>query len=93
MTGNARKSWEEMKVNSDDRVDYNEMMDLYRRFPKLFQPAFQLQDQMMICVMGRPWWDAKVIHYSLCFVFARVETRVKVPHRIENHLNTSQWMK
>jgi hypothetical protein len=58
--GNVKDSWNRLTFADDNMVDYSELSEIHSRFPKLFQPAFMLQNQMMIHFMGEIWWSNKV---------------------------------
>jgi hypothetical protein len=57
--GQAKISWNRLHVPEDDRYDFQQLLNVHRRFPKLFQPAFTLQDTMMKKIMGESWWQKK----------------------------------
>ena len=44
----------------DDRVDYKELVEMHNAFPRLFEPAFMIQERFMIHFCGRSWWRKKV---------------------------------
>jgi hypothetical protein len=62
--GNVKDSWNRLTFADDNLVDYHELSEIVNRFPKLFQPAFMLQFQMMVHFMGEGWWKTKVRSWS-----------------------------
>jgi hypothetical protein len=55
VTGNVKGSW--MKLTfKNDQLDFKEFMKIHNAFPRLFGPAFRLQQLMMIHTMGEVWW-------------------------------------
>jgi Ca2+-binding EF-hand superfamily protein len=57
--GTIKKGWLGVTFDADGNVDFKQMMLIYKQFPRLFQPAFRLQQQMMIRFMGTTWWERK----------------------------------
>lgn len=57
--GNVKLSWKKLKFREDDKVDIDDLTNMHREFPKLFAPAFALQNQLMIHYMGEFWWISK----------------------------------
>lgn len=43
----------------DGNLSFETFKKIYREFPFLFFPAFQLQNNMMHVVFGQKWWDRK----------------------------------
>jgi Ca2+-binding EF-hand superfamily protein len=43
----------------DGNLSFETFKKIYREFPFLLFPAFQLQDNMMHVVFGQKWWDKK----------------------------------
>jgi hypothetical protein len=60
LTGNARMSIQHMDFPDNDKVDFETLLSMYRMYPKLFQPAFALQDALMVHFLGLNWWTMKV---------------------------------
>lgn len=58
--GNVKVSWMKLTFSSDKKVEYHEFLEINGRFPNLFKPAFQLQQQMISNFMGESWWEKKV---------------------------------
>jgi len=56
--GNVKISWTKLTFDGD-KIDFAEFSKISNAFPRLFEPAFQLQYQMMRKIMGTRWWDAK----------------------------------
>lgn len=74
--GNARESWNRIEFDGDDRVEFKELHDIHRKFPRVFEPAFMLQNNMMTSILGLGWWASKVcacilflFHLLLCLYF------------------------
>lgn len=57
--GNIKVSWQNMKFSEDDRVEFEELLTFHQQFPRLFQPAFKLQLNMMLYIKGNRWWSLK----------------------------------
>ncbi len=57
--GTVKKSWRELTFSADNKVDFNDLIDINRKFPLIFSPAFNLQMTMMRHFMGESWWIAK----------------------------------
>jgi hypothetical protein len=57
--GNPRESWNRLTFKKDLKISLEELKEIHERFPKLFQPVFQLQYQMMCRFMGETWWSWK----------------------------------
>ncbi len=55
--GSLLKSFTTFDCNSDGLIDFDEFCELNRRFPMMFYPAFQLQDNLQKLV-GRGRWTA-----------------------------------
>jgi hypothetical protein len=60
LEGNAKISIAKMEFPTNDKIDFETLLHMYRTFPKLFQPAFALQDALMVHFMGLNWWTMKV---------------------------------
>jgi hypothetical protein len=58
VTGTVKASW--MKLSfAGQEFEFEEFKRIHNAFPRLFQPAFSLQQSMMIGFMGERWWNAK----------------------------------
>lgn len=58
VTGTVKSSW--MKLTFDeDQIDFKQFTKIHVNFPRLFEPAFRLQQQMMVKTMGELWWTLK----------------------------------
>lgn len=57
--GTVKKSWRELTFSADNKVDFNDLVDINRKFPLIFSPAFNLQMTMMRHFMGESWWTTK----------------------------------
>jgi hypothetical protein len=56
--GNVKLSW--MKLTfAGTEIDFNEFSKISNAFPRLFEPAFRLQQQMIFCIQGETWWTNK----------------------------------
>lgn len=56
--GNVKLSWLKLTFGGD-QIDFAEFSKISNAFPRLFEPAFRLQQQMMTCFMGEWWWACK----------------------------------
>ncbi len=56
--GNVKLSWMKLTFGGD-QIDFNEFSRISNAFPRLFEPAFRLQQQMMNFYMGDAWWARK----------------------------------
>lgn len=54
--GNPKIGWRKLRTPADDKIDYDQLEDIHRKFPKIFGPAFILQNNMMIFFGGESWW-------------------------------------
>lgn len=43
----------------DGELSFESFVRIHREFPFLLHPAFELQEYMMDCVLGRRWWNKK----------------------------------
>ncbi len=58
VTGTVKASW--MKLTfEEDQIDFKQFSKIHTNFPRLFEPAFRLQQQMMVKTMGELWWTLK----------------------------------
>jgi len=57
-TGNIKTSWNKLEKETS-KMDYEELKRLQGMFPKVFAPAFRLQQQLMRGYMGELWWELK----------------------------------
>jgi hypothetical protein len=58
VTGTVKASW--MKLSfAGQEFEFEEFKRIHNAFPRLFQPAFSLQQSMMAGFMGERWWGAK----------------------------------
>lgn len=58
VSGTVKASW--MKLTfEEDQIDFKEFSKIHNNFPRLFEPAFRLQQQMMVKTMGELWWTLK----------------------------------
>lgn len=56
--GNVKASWMLLEFKAD-QLDFEEFSRIHNAFPRLFEPAFRLQQLMMIHTMGEMWWTLK----------------------------------
>lgn len=54
--GNFARALDEFDVNEDGLIDYNEFVELDRRYPLVLFPAFRLQDMMQKKTLGEAAW-------------------------------------
>ena len=59
VTGNAKGSWMKLEFNTDMKVDYEEFEAMNHQFPWLFLPAYRLQNNMILNIMGEYWWSSR----------------------------------
>lgn len=57
--GNIKISWQNMDFAEDERIDWDEIVRFHKEFPRLFQPAFNLNINMRRYVMGERYWERK----------------------------------
>lgn len=57
--GNAKGSWLKLEFNTDMKVDFEEFVRMNEAFPWIFNPAYRLQNNMMLHVMGEWWWSVR----------------------------------
>lgn len=58
VTGTVKASWLKLQFKGES-LDFNELQKIHDAFPRLFQPAFLLQQNMMIHTLGELWWTRK----------------------------------
>lgn len=58
VTGTVRASWVQLTFASSE-FEFDEFRRIHNAYPRLFEPAFRLQQSMMIGFMGEWWWNAK----------------------------------
>ncbi|RYG68414.1 hypothetical protein EON64_05215 [archaeon] len=56
--GTVKASWMHLTFKTD-QVDFSEFVKIHTAFPRLFEPAFRLQQLMMMHTMGEMWWTLK----------------------------------
>lgn len=54
--GNFKNTLENFDVNEDGLIDYNEFIELERRYPLILFPAFRLQDSLQSFSLGASQW-------------------------------------
>lgn len=58
VTGTVKASWMRLTFEDDD-IDFKAFTKIHTNFPRLFEPAFRLQQQMMVKTLGEFWWTMK----------------------------------
>ena len=58
VAGNVKTSWMNLTF-TDTQFEFTEFEKIHNKFPRLFEPAFQLQFQMKFHFKGESWWDSK----------------------------------
>lgn len=58
ITGAAKASWQKIKFETED-ITFEQFAKIHNAFPRIFEPAFQLQHHMIAHTMGSLWWDHK----------------------------------
>jgi hypothetical protein len=61
---NFKAALEQFDVNQDGLIDYEEFLEIDRRFPMILFPAFRLQDFMQKNTLGEYSWLAIVEEYQ-----------------------------
>lgn len=56
--GTVKASWMQLQFESD-KIDYELLCKIHNEHPRLFEPAFRLQQLMMINTLGEVWWTLK----------------------------------
>eukprot|EP01039_Chlorochromonas_danica_P010615 gene10615-11763_t len=56
--GAVKGSWMRLTFQ-DDQINFEDFVKIHTAFPRLFEPAFRLQQLMMIHTMGEVWWTLK----------------------------------
>jgi hypothetical protein len=62
--GNFAEAVAQFDSNDDGLIDFNEFIELDRRYPLVFFPAFRLQDRMQRVTLGESAW-LKIHEYIL----------------------------
>lgn len=60
--GSQKKAWLNLEIAYDNRVEFREFEMYHKKFPQLFEPAFQLQIKLIRTFMGERWWKNKKLH-------------------------------
>jgi hypothetical protein len=58
VSGTVKASWVKLEFKGD-QLEFNELRKIHDAFPRLFEPAFRLQQNMMIHTLGEVWWTLK----------------------------------
>lgn len=58
VTGTVRASWVQLTFAGEE-FEFEEFKRIHNAYPRLFEPAFRLHQNMMIGFMGEWWWNAK----------------------------------
>jgi len=56
---NVRTAFQSIKFQKDGKFDFPEFQKLNKDFPTVLYPAFRLQQNMMLNIMGESWWKRK----------------------------------
>lgn len=56
--GTVRASWVQLTFAGEE-FEFEEFKRIHNAYPRLFEPAFRLHQNMMIGFMGEWWWNAK----------------------------------
>eukprot|EP00598_Pedospumella_elongata_P007760 CAMPEP_0184985514 /NCGR_PEP_ID=MMETSP1098-20130426/14154_1 /TAXON_ID=89044 /ORGANISM="Spumella elongata, Strain CCAP 955/1" /LENGTH=409 /DNA_ID=CAMNT_0027509603 /DNA_START=91 /DNA_END=1320 /DNA_ORIENTATION=+ len=56
--GTVRASWVKLTFAGEE-FEFEEFKRIHNAYPRLFEPAFRLHQNMMIGFMGEWWWNAK----------------------------------
>lgn len=56
--GNVKASWQLLEFKGD-QIDFEEFSKIHNAFPRLFEPAFRLQQLMIVHTTGELWWNTK----------------------------------
>jgi Ca2+-binding EF-hand superfamily protein len=59
VAGNVMNALHTIDFNGDGKFDFQEFSALHAKFPTVLYPAFRLQTQMQMYVMGTSWWERK----------------------------------
>lgn len=58
--GNIKESRERLEFKGDPpQIDFEEFALIHTQYPRIFEPAFSLQQLMMIYTLGELWWTRK----------------------------------
>mmetsp|Transcript_952 Transcript_952/g.1261 ORF Transcript_952/g.1261 Transcript_952/m.1261 type:complete len:270 (+) Transcript_952:231-1040(+) len=58
--GNVMKTLKSIKFNEDGKVDFDEFHIICKLFPSVLYPAFRIQQNMRLHVLGEQWWQNKI---------------------------------
>jgi hypothetical protein len=58
VNGTVKASWVKLEFKGD-QLEFSELRKIHDAFPRLFEPAFRLQQNMMIHTLGEVWWTLK----------------------------------
>lgn len=61
--GTVKASWMRLTFAGTE-FEFDEFKKMHNAFPRLFEPAFRLQQNMMIGFMGEWWWNNKKSHLT-----------------------------
>jgi colicin import membrane protein len=56
--GNAKGSWMQLEFAGEE-ISFEQFVQINVDYPRIFEPAFRLQQLMMIYTMGEVWWTLK----------------------------------
>lgn len=60
VNGNIKASREQLEFKGDPpQIDFEGFASIHTRYPRIFEPAFSLQQLMMIYTLGELWWTRK----------------------------------
>ena len=62
---NVRTAFQSIKFQQDGKFYFPEFQKLNKDFPTVLYPAFRLQQNMMLNIMGESWWKQKKLMLTL----------------------------
>uniref|UniRef100_A0A7S2D7S8 EF-hand domain-containing protein n=1 Tax=Florenciella parvula TaxID=236787 RepID=A0A7S2D7S8_9STRA len=62
---NVRTAFQSIKFQTDGKFDFPEFQKLNKDFPTVLYPAFRMQQNMMLNIMGEDWWRQKKLMLTL----------------------------
>ena len=57
--GSVKNAWKHLEFADDGKIDFKEFKHMSLQFPAILEPAFKVQNYMIMNLLGQTWWDKK----------------------------------
>merc|ERR1711991_461519 len=57
--GSVKNAWKHLEFADDGKIDFKEFKHMSLQFPAILEPAFKVQNYMIMNLLGQAWWDRK----------------------------------